>query len=86
MITLLLALIDAKLNIDFHYLYLGTITIDMSIICLLCELFRKEEKRECEHVWETIKEVELKDQHDYHLEYKYVLQCKKCGEIKEKSL
>lgn len=86
MITLLLALIDAKLNIDFHYLYLGAITIDMSIICLISELFRKEEKRECEHVREIIKEVEIKDQHDYPLEYKYVLQCKKCGEIKEKRL
>ena len=86
MITLLLALIDAQLNIDFHYLYLGAITIDMSIICLLCELFRKEEKREYAHVLETINDVEQKDQHDYHLEYKYVLQCKKCGEIKEKSL
>ena len=87
MFTVLLALIDAQYNIDFKYLYLGTICIDMSMWDSIGKLFKKpiKEKKECQHEWETIKEAELKNGNGSHLEYQYILKCKKCGDIIKKS-
>lgn len=86
MFTVLLALIDAKYSINFSWVYFGTIILD-GVLLNMIELFKKpiEEKKECQHEWETIKEVELKDENESHIEYQYILKCKKCGDIIKKS-
>lgn len=41
MFAVLLALIDAKYSIDFRYLYLGTICIDMTMWDSIGKIFRR---------------------------------------------
>lgn len=86
MFTVLLALIDAKYSINFSWVYFGTIVLD-GVLLNMIELFKKpiEENKECQHEWETIKEAELKDVSGSHIEYQYILKCKKCGDIIKKS-
>lgn len=43
MFTVLLALIDAKYNIDFKYLYLGTICVDMSMWDSMGKIFKRKQ-------------------------------------------
>lgn len=43
MFTVLLAFIDAKYNIDFKYLYLGTVCIDMSMWDSIGKLFNSKQ-------------------------------------------
>ncbi len=42
MITLLLAYISAKYNIEFDYLYLGTVIIDLGLIDILSILCKNK--------------------------------------------
>lgn len=62
------------------------IIIGVIIIGFLLYQSNKEEKSSCQHEWVTIKEINV-----YQYSYdklpcgvKYILRCKKCGDIKER--
>ena len=67
---------------------LVAIIIGVGIIGFLLHQSNKEEKSSCDHQWEIIKKLDVY-QYSYDkmpCKVKYILRCKKCGDIKEKEI
>lgn len=65
-----------------------TLIIGITIIGFLLYQSIKEEKSSCQHEWEIMKEIKVfQDSLSRRpCGIKYILRCKKCGDIKEKEI